>query len=251
MDASQSETTSQPTTNESKQPKPLTPPSNPQKLDSNNNPNENQIETDSPKPILNDTTNTTITETQTIKTDTNEDIDIDINKCKIQSINQNSNKIETKNSNELDTSSNIPPIPIIPSEAKQFTFGCQIMIINLNSHKELNKKLGFVIGDYKPYSKRIPIRLITDQTDSSNSPTYLLKLNNLQFVSNPIPGYDVKPYNTSDNDSSDSNSDNDNDNDSDSDSSSSEASLSDTLANIGSINMNIKPVLIDEDDDIK
>eukprot|EP01083_Nonionella_stella_P117701 351046_1 len=145
----------------------------------------------------------------------------------------------------------------IPSEAIPFTFGSQIMIIGLNSRAELNKKLGFVVGDYKKYSQRIPIRLITN-SESSKPPTYLLKPQNLQFVSQPIPGYDVERYQSDSNPSDESDSDlseyeQSDDNES---TSSSESSLSPSITNLQSMNLNknknpIDDTANDEDDDIK
>lgn len=181
---------------------------------------------------------------------------------KLTSTNVNNNE-ESKTENVQQTNTQIElaessiPIPQnieIPEAAKQFKFGSQIMIIGLNSMPELNKKLGFIVGDYKKYSQRIPVRLISNTNPLT---TYLLKLKNLQFVSPPIPGYEVEAYNSSlssenDNQSSDDDDDSDIESNHSTTTSSSESSLSHTIS-IKTLNVNNHPqteIDHDEDDDI-
>ena len=170
---------------------------------------------------------------------------------KTENVQQTNTQIELAESSIIPIPQNIE----IPEAAKQFKFGSQIMIIGLNTMPELNKKLGFIVGDYKKYSQRIPVRLISNTNPLT---TYLLKLKNLQFVSPPIPGYEVEAYNSSSSENDDQSSDNDDD-DSDIESnhstttSSSESSLSHTIS-IKTLNVNNHATQTeidhDEDDDI-
>merc|ERR1719491_1349522 len=111
------------------------------------------------------------------------------------------------------------------------------MIKGLSQHCELNKQLGFVVGDLTLPSLRLPIRLI--QHSAADAPVYLLKLDNLQFVSPPIPGYEVRAY------LSDSNTHTDSDSDVDS-TSSSESSLPDTLHAISAIDLSHRDTVTSE-----
>lgn len=81
--------------------------------------------------------------------------------------------------------------PPIPERAKQFVFGCQVMIIGVKSKPELNHQLGFTVGDFRRDSQRIPVRFMSG---SSKAPVYLLKVDNLQFICAPIPGFKVDRY---------------------------------------------------------